>query len=105
MGPWAGEDRSPEVFIGRGPAAGTHPGAGPGEAGRLRVATKFYLGDVVQMRKPHPCGSDQWEVLRTGMDFRIRCLGCGRVVMLPRRRFERQVKAIVRRVIEEEPLP
>ncbi|OUM97654.1 MAG: DUF951 domain-containing protein [Firmicutes bacterium ZCTH02-B6] len=63
---------------------------------------KFYLGDVVQMRKAHPCGSDQWEVMRTGMDFRIRCLGCGRVVMLPRRRFERQVKAIVKRVIEDE---
>ncbi|NLG67937.1 MAG: DUF951 domain-containing protein, partial [Firmicutes bacterium] len=40
---------------------------------------KLYLGDVVQMRKSHPCGSDQWEVLRTGMDIRIRCVGCGHV--------------------------
>src|SRR5690606_33516314 len=59
---------------------------------RLALPAKFYLGDVVQMRKPHPCGDDRWEVLRTGMDFRIKCLGCGRVVMLPRRKFEKQVK-------------
>lgn len=58
---------------------------------------KFYLGDIVEMRKPHPCGSHQWEVLRTGMDFRIRCLGCRHVTMLPRKRFERAVKAIVQR--------
>ena len=45
---------------------------------------KFYLGDVVEMRKPHPCGSSEWEVMRVGMDFRIRCLGCRHVVMLPR---------------------
>lgn len=66
------------------------------------MARKFYLGDVVQMRKPHPCGDDRWEVLRTGMDFRIKCLGCGRAVMLPRRKFEKQVKAIIHRVFEED---
>lgn len=62
---------------------------------------KFYLGDVVRMKKPHPCGDDRWEVLRTGMDFRMKCLGCGRVVMLPRRKFERGVKEILKRVIDE----
>lgn len=67
------------------------------------MPAKFYLGDVVRLRKPHPCGSDQWEVLRTGMDFRIRCTGCGHIVMLPRRRFERAVKAVVRRIMEEHP--
>lgn len=56
---------------------------------------KFYIGDVVQLRKAHPCGSDEWEILRVGMDFRLRCLGCDHVVMLPRRRFERSVKQIV----------
>lgn len=61
---------------------------------------KFYLGDVVEMRKPHPCGSSEWEVMRVGMDFRIRCLGCRHVVMLPRKRFERSVKSILRRGIE-----
>lgn len=54
----------------------------------------FNLDDIVIMRKPHPCGSDRWQVLRTGMDFRIKCLGCGRVVMLPRRQFERSVKRV-----------
>jgi len=66
---------------------------------------KFYVGDVVMLRKPHPCGTNRWEVLRTGMDFRIRCLGCGHWVMLPRRRFERAVKRILQRAVEEPPLP
>ncbi|MDI3280249.1 MAG: DUF951 domain-containing protein [Bacillota bacterium] len=56
---------------------------------------KFFVGDVVQMRKVHPCGSDRWEVLRVGIDFRLRCLGCGRVIMLPRPRFERSVRKVV----------
>lgn len=64
---------------------------------------KLYLGDVVQMRKSHPCGSDQWEVLRTGMDIRIRCMGCGHVVLMPRRRFERAFKRFVRRPVLEPP--
>jgi len=53
------------------------------------------------MKKPHPCGDDRWEVLRTGMDFRMKCLGCGRVVMLLRRKFERGVKEVIKRVIDE----
>ncbi|MDA8234382.1 MAG: DUF951 domain-containing protein [Clostridia bacterium] len=57
----------------------------------------YRLGDVVKMKKPHPCGSDQWEVTRTGMDFRIKCLGCGRQVMLPRPKFEKGVKALLAR--------
>lgn len=65
---------------------------------------KFYLGDVVRMRKPHPCGENRWEVLRTGMDFRIRCLGCGRMVMMPRWRFERDVREIIERPMEEDGL-
>lgn len=57
----------------------------------------FNLGDIVQMRKGHPCGSDKWEVMRTGMDFRIKCLGCGRQVMLPRPKFEKGVKTVISR--------
>lgn len=56
---------------------------------------KYNVGDVVKMRKAHPCGGDQWEIMRTGVDFRIKCLKCGRVVMLPRPKFEKSVKAIV----------
>lgn len=58
---------------------------------------KFVLGDVIQMRKAHPCGADKWEVMRTGMDFRLKCLGCARVVMLPRKKVERGMKAFISR--------
>ncbi len=55
----------------------------------------YKIGDIVKMKKQHPCGSDHWEILRTGMDFGIKCCGCGRFVMLPRPKFEKSVKAIV----------
>ncbi|MHB8171674.1 MAG: DUF951 domain-containing protein [Thermincolia bacterium] len=57
----------------------------------------YRLGDVVKMKKPHPCGSNQWEVTRTGMDFRIKCLGCDRQVMLSRPKFEKGVKVLISR--------
>ena len=46
--------------------------------------------------KPHPCGSRQWLVLRSGMDFRLRCLGCGHEVMLPRSKAEKNIRQILR---------
>jgi hypothetical protein len=55
------------------------------------------LGDVVRMRKAHPCGSYQWEVVRLGADIGIRCSGCRRRVLIPRRQFTRQVKTLVSR--------
>jgi len=54
------------------------------------------LGDILKMKKPHPCGSDRWQVLRIGMDFRLRCLGCGHEVMGPRRQFEKKIKSVER---------
>ncbi len=57
---------------------------------------KYFIGDIVRMRKVHPCGGTDWEVLRVGMDFRIKCLKCGRVVMLPRTKFERAVKTVIK---------
>ncbi|MEW6546256.1 MAG: DUF951 domain-containing protein [Bacillota bacterium] len=57
--------------------------------------TRYHVGDVVRLRKAHPCGSDRWEIIRTGIDFGLRCLGCGRYVMIPRRRFERSVKEVL----------
>ena len=54
------------------------------------------VGDVLIMKKSHPCGSASWEVLRIGADFRLRCRGCGREVMGPRSRFEKNVKKIER---------
>lgn len=58
---------------------------------------QYFLGDIVRTRKPHPCGGDEWEVIRIGMDFRIKCLKCGHSVMLPRVRFEKSVKVILKR--------
>ncbi len=61
----------------------------------MKPLTKFYLGDVVEMKKKHPCGETRWEVLRLGMDIRAACLTCGRQVVLPRRKFERAVRRII----------
>ncbi len=55
------------------------------------------LGDQVRLRKPHPCGSYEWRVYRLGADVGLRCLGCGRRVMLSRAEIEKRVKAIVSR--------
>lgn len=54
------------------------------------------LGDVLEMKKAHPCGSKTWTVLRVGMDFRLKCSGCGHEVMLPRRKVEKNIKKIIR---------
>ena len=54
------------------------------------------LGDILRMKKGHPCGSNEWEVLRIGADFKLRCLGCGRIVMGTRSKFEKNVKEIKR---------
>lgn len=53
------------------------------------------IGDVVQMRKSHPCGGDTWRVVRLGAEIGIRCLKCDRKVLLPRSTFERRVKRFV----------
>ncbi|MDY6892940.1 MAG: DUF951 domain-containing protein [Chloroflexota bacterium] len=55
------------------------------------------LGDIVRLRKRHPCGSYEWQVVRLGADIGIQCQGCNRRVLLPRQVFERRVKAIVSR--------
>ncbi len=58
------------------------------------------LGDVVQMKKKHPCGSDKWVIIRTGADIKIRCQGCERIVMLDRPEFEKRVRKIVEHASE-----
>ncbi|MBR3099313.1 MAG: DUF951 domain-containing protein [Clostridia bacterium] len=55
------------------------------------------LGDIVAMRKPHPCGGTEWTVTRTGADIKIRCNTCGRLVMLDRETFLRRRKALIAR--------
>lgn len=58
------------------------------------------VGDILTMKKQHPCGSNQWKVLRTGMDFRLKCLGCGHEVMGARGKFEKNIKAVNRETEE-----
>ncbi len=53
------------------------------------------LGDIVQMRKTHPCGSDQWKIIRIGADIKMKCLGCGRIVMLERAVFVKRRKKVL----------
>jgi hypothetical protein len=53
------------------------------------------VNDVVRLRKKHPCGGDEWQVVRAGADIRIRCLKCQRFVLLEREIFERRMKALV----------
>ena len=53
------------------------------------------VGQIVKTKKPHPCSSNEWEVLRVGMDVKLRCQGCGREIMVPRKKAEKSVKQIV----------
>ena len=57
---------------------------------------QYNPGDIVRMKKAHPCGSSEWEILRVGMDFRLKCQGCGHLVMLPRAKFEKMVRAVIK---------
>ena len=61
------------------------------------------LGSVVRLRKKHPCGGDQWQVVRLGADIGIKCLTCQRQVLLPRSVFERRVKTVIAREKTKEP--
>jgi hypothetical protein len=64
----------------------------------IEVSAKLYIGDVVEMRKPHPCGGRVWEIVRVGADVGLACKTCGRRVLLSRRDFARGVKRFVQRV-------
>lgn len=52
----------------------------------------YEVGDVVTMKKPHPCGSKEWEILRVGADFRLKCMGCGHQIMIARKLVEKNTK-------------
>lgn len=56
---------------------------------------KIDIGTTVIMKKGHPCGENLWEVIRLGADIKMKCLGCGRIVMLPRVEFNKKVKKVV----------
>lgn len=61
------------------------------------------VGDLLTMKKPHPCGAREWLVLRAGMDFRLRCKGCGREVLIPRAKAEKGIKSVTRETAELPP--
>lgn len=54
----------------------------------------IHVGDVLELKKAHPCGSKEWKVLRVGMDFKLKCQGCGHEVMTPRAKAEKAVKKV-----------
>ena len=55
------------------------------------------LNDILTMKKAHPCGEKRWQVLRTGADFRLKCLGCGHEVMTPRFKAEKNIRSVERK--------
>ena len=56
---------------------------------------EYKLGSLVVMKKQHPCGENKWEITRIGADIKIRCLKCGRSIMLPRIDFNKKLKSVV----------
>lgn len=61
------------------------------------MTVDIHMGDVVRLRKPHPCGGYEWRVMRVGADIGLKCQTCNHVVMLPRGEFERRLKQVVSR--------
>ena len=62
---------------------------------QTKVRMDLHLHDLVELKKPHPCGSTRWEILRVGMDIKLRCLGCGHELMLPRSKAEKSIRKIL----------
>ncbi len=58
--------------------------------------SEYKLGSIVIMKKPHPCGHNEWEITRMGADIKIKCLGCSRSIMLSRVDFNKKIKKIVK---------
>ncbi len=54
----------------------------------------YAVGDIVKLKKKHPCGSQEWEILRVGADFRLKCLGCGHQIMTARKLVEKNTRGI-----------
>jgi hypothetical protein len=63
--------------------------------------TPISLGDIVKLKKPHPCGTNEWEITRVGADIKLCCRGCGRSVMLERYDFDRRFRGYISRASDE----
>lgn len=57
---------------------------------------QYEVGDIVKLKKQHPCGSSEWEILRVGADFRLKCMGCSHQIMIPRRQVEKNTKGLTK---------
>lgn len=65
--------------------------------GDIPMEEKMQVGDIIKMKKQHPCGTNEWEILRVGMDFRLKCVGCDRQVMLARKVVEKGFRGYIKR--------
>lgn len=63
----------------------------------------YEVGDVVKLKKPHPCGSSEWEILRVGADFRLKCVGCGHQIMVARKLVEKNTRGLIKKNISRKP--
>ena len=61
----------------------------------------YEVGDIVKLKKPHPCGSHEWEILRVGADFRLSCMGCAHQVMMERRTVEKNARALTKKALAQ----
>ena len=59
------------------------------------MALNYSLGSIVMMKKQHPCGTNKWEIIRVGADIKIKCMECGRTIMLPRVEFNKKLKKVI----------
>lgn len=59
------------------------------------MATNYKLGDTVIMKKQHACGTNEWQIIRTGVDIKLKCLNCNREIMMDRLEFEKKLKKII----------
>ena len=61
----------------------------------------YDLYDIVEMKKGHPCGENRWQIIRLGMDIRMKCKGCGHSVMIPRKEFDKKIKRVLEKTNEK----
>ena len=62
---------------------------------------EYEVGDIVKLKKKHPCGSSEWEILRVGADFRLKCMGCGHQIMIARRQVEKNTRGLTKKSQEQ----
>lgn len=69
----------------------------PGFKQESEIMMQYEVGDIVKLKKQHPCGSSEWSILRVGADFRLKCMGCGHQIMIPRKTVEKSTKSLSKR--------